>query len=763
MTRAENARDSRATTPRAGSALDTVISLLRGVHRTAKGWSAQCPAHDDRQNSLFLGVGREGRVLLKCFGGCTTAAIVTKIGLTMRDLFENGRRPCIQSARAGTGGGGNIPPISTATLQPQQSLDGLTLAQYADAKRLPMDFLRRLGLTDFKFPCQHSVRLPYFDAEGNEIAVRFRLALEGENRFRWKSGAKPCLYGLQRLGEARAAGYVVVCEGESDTQTLWLHGIPAIGLPGAASWREVWAGCFEGIAAIYVVIEADAGGEATLKWLASSSIRERVRLVRLKEAKDPSELHLSDPDRFQERLRQAIEESIPWAEEERRQAQERLQATWQKCEELAGEPRILDTFAAELASCGVAGEARVVKLLYLALTSRLLDQPVSVAVKGPSSGGKSHLIQQVLEFMPPSAYYALTAMSERALAYSEEPLQHRFLVLYEAAGLHGDFGAYLVRSLMSEGRVRYLTVEKTDQGLRPRMIEREGPTGLLITTTAVRLHRENETRLISVTVTDTQEQTRDVMLAQAEEDREPLDHEAWHAYQQWLEQTDNHVTIPYSHQLAKLIPPVALRLRRDFPAILSLIRAHALLHKASRERNQRGRIVASLDDYAAVRELVFDLVAEGVDATVPATVRETVETVSELAAESQDGVAVAAVARKLRLDKSSAWRRVRSAIDRGYLKNLETRKGHQARLVPDEPLPEDTEVLPSVESIQGCKVAEETEGIAIPPAPRGMEDRAEEWHEAYEERFAIKTVQGGLPADEAHRQTLECLEREFGI
>jgi nicotinamide riboside kinase len=64
---------------------------------------------------------------------------------------------------------------------------------------------------------------------------------------------------------------------------------------------------------------------------------------------------------------------------------------------------------------------------------------VSVAVKGPSSGGKSYLTERVLGFFPESAYYARTAMSERALAYSEEPLQHRFLVLYEAAGLYIDF------------------------------------------------------------------------------------------------------------------------------------------------------------------------------------------------------------------------------------------------------------------------------------------------------------------------------------
>ena len=80
---------------------------------------------------------------------------------------------------------------------------------------------------------------------------------------------------------------------------------------------------------------------------------------------------------------------------------------------------------------------------------------------------------------------------------------HRIIVLYEAAGLTGDFGTYLVRSLLSEGRICYETVEKTKDGLKARRIEREGPTGLITTTTAVGLHPENETRLLSVNVTDT--------------------------------------------------------------------------------------------------------------------------------------------------------------------------------------------------------------------------------------------------------------------
>ncbi len=60
------------------------------------------------------------------------------------------------------------------------------------------------------------------------------------------------------------------------------------------------------------------------------------------------------------------------------------------------------------------------------------------------------------------------------------------------------------------------------------------------------------------------------------------------------------------------------------------------------------------------------------------------------------------IAKKLELDRSSAWRRVRSAIERGYAKNLEDRKGRPARLVPGDPLPGTSRScrLPS-----GCRVA----------------------------------------------------------
>jgi hypothetical protein len=371
------------------------------------------------------------------------------------------------------------------------------------------------------------------------------------------------------------------------------------------------------------------------------------------------------------------------------------------------QPRILDYMAGELERGGLVGEQRAAKLVYLVLTSRLLQKPICSSIKGPSSAGKNCVASHVLRLFPATAYYRMTSMSPRLLAYSEEPLVHRILVLEEAAGLGDGIGAYLMRSLISEGRLRHETVTNTADGFKPLVLEREGPTGLLVTTTSVMLEPELETRMFSIPVTDTPAHTGAVLAAIAagaagQAQVTEVDPAPWHALQLWIEGGAREAVVPFAGALAAAIPPVAVRLRRDFVALLGLIQTHAILHQAQRDRDGEGRVVAKLDDYAAVHELIADLVATGVGASVPATVRETVAAVAELTARQQPriGVMLGQVAEYLKLDKSAASRRVAAAIKGGYLVNTEERKGRPACLEFGEPLPGEQEVLPSPAVLQ---------------------------------------------------------------
>jgi hypothetical protein len=343
--------------------------------------------------------------------------------------------------------------------------------------------------------------------------------------------------------------------------------------------------------------------------------------------------------------------------------------------DLITEPDILSRFGKSIETAGLVGETDNAKILYLSLTSRLFEKPVSVAIKGVSAGGKSFTAESVLKYFPASAFVARTGCSEKALYFSEERLRHRFLVIFEWAGAESDYLSYVIRTLLSENRLVYELVDKTEDGLQARVIEQEGPTGLLTTTTAAKLHPENETRLLSLSVTDTTRQTKAVMKTLAAGDkRSPIDHAPWQALQEWLAAGDCRVAVPFAEALAELIPPVAVRLRRDFAMLLSLIRAHALLHRGSRPKKD-GCPVATIDDYLAVRDLIADLYAEGVEATVPKVVRETVEAVRAHLAGGITSVSLSDLARRLGIDKNSAHHRVRKATRAGSFPTSRTRRG----------------------------------------------------------------------------------------
>lgn len=165
--------------------------------------------------------------------------------------------------------------------------------------------------------------------------------------------------------------------------------------------------------------------------------------------------------------------------------------------------------------------------------------------------------------------------------------------------------------------------------------------------------------------------------------------------------------------LASLVLPVAVRLRRDFGALLRLIEAHAILQQASRMGDPNGAIVADIDDYRLVRSLVVGIIRETLGQTVPTTVRETVEAVSTLTMAETNGVSAAQVGREIGIDPSAPYRRCAQAADLGYLRNLEDKPRRPGRYVSGEPLSDDIEVLPDPLLLAGTP-------ISAPPADVDM-------------------------------------------
>jgi hypothetical protein len=195
---------------------------------------------------------------------------------------------------------------------------GITLADIAEAKGLPIGLLQRHGWFDQKrYGKYHkpAVGIPYKNRDGENSWLRYRVALTGDKRFFWRKGDVGApLYNAEDARHLPDAGFVVIDGGETDTLTLLYHGFPAMGLPGEGNWNEEHhAHLVEGASTIFVIIEPDTGGEKVLRWLARSSIRERARLVFMRpETKDPNALYLADRENFKTAFQALLDVAVPF-------------------------------------------------------------------------------------------------------------------------------------------------------------------------------------------------------------------------------------------------------------------------------------------------------------------------------------------------------------------------------------------------------------------------------------------------------------------
>jgi hypothetical protein len=696
--------------------LARVLDRLHRVRRSGRGFVAACPSHDDRHPSLSVTEANDGKVLLRCFsGGCAFEQIVAALGLEPRDLFPAG-------SRGGRGEGGNSPrkPIEHSN-GPRV---GLTVQHYAAAKRLPADFLASVGVSECSYLGAHAVRMEYRDESGAVRAARFRLALEkaedGDHRFVWRKGNKAMPYGLWRLEAARKGGSVALVEGESDCQTLWFHRLPALGIPGAKTWREDWAHYLDGFSPIYVVDEGDSGGRSVHAWLSRSAIRDRVYLVRLpNHLNDPSGLYLDDPERFLERWQLALDHAIPWPELEAFERDRDATDARSAAEELLTAPDLLDQIGAVMRARGYAGDLSPPLLAYVAMTSRLLERPQNIAFVAQSSAGKNRAVDAAVELMPPHSVFIVSASSSRALIYTEETFSQRVVVVGEADSIPEEGpAASAVRSLAADNQMVYEVTEKDERTgkHRTRRIEKPGPTAF-ITTSTHPLGQQMGTRMLEVPIRDDPDQTREVILAHARNVMRPRDTDVdlspYLALQRWLELAgERRAYVPFAEALASLLPSRAVRMRRDSRQLFACVQAVALLHQEQRERAEDGSVLASLDDYAAVRLLLaptFDMVAA--DGLTPA-VRQTVEAVNP-----DEELTEADLARRLRLARSSVSYRVGRALAGGWLLNKASGKNQRPRLARGAPLPEESSALPTVGQVRAAFECSIGSPQGTPPSP----------------------------------------------
>ena len=347
--------------------------------------------------------------------------------------------------------------------------------------------------------------------------------------------------------------------------------------------------------------------------------------------------------------------------------------------------------------------------LMLAWASLRLDDPVSVLIQGPPSTGKSHLLETLMALWPPASYVFRSSLSPKALAYTSESLAHRAVILAEAVSLAtSDESGYLLRTLLSEGRIVHESVEKTASGLKAIKMEsikmeREGPTALFATTTR---HKLEEQLISRAWVLESKSDSTylntaldavafgDTEAPHADEIRNALTWLYWHG--------NPHVRIPepLMRAIRGLFPgkdPVELRV---FKRLLASIRASAFLHQLQRPRDANGAVLATPEDYRIARQALAAAFESATGDLTP-KMQETWQAVRNL--EGAEGATLSDIARALGIRKNAARERLKSLIAKGYVAQDKESKRYRTIEVPERGvwLPEQLHPEPGPEHLNG--------------------------------------------------------------
>lgn len=246
--------------------LEDVLRRLEGVKRSGGGYSARCPAHEDKNASLSVKQGDNGGIVLHCHAGCTPEQVVGALGLSMQDLFPDGDRPRLDRRQ------------EHRTRQP--------------AKPEPKEKPKREWVNGGK----PVARYAYTDAQGKELAAKRRKEYwdvypDGSKKrgkdLRWEHAIPAgVIVPPYRLPELLGADTVFLCEGEKDVDNLRAQGLAATCSPNGAGtgnkWRDTYTPYFAG-KTVYILQDNDEVGKKFAQYEAEklSPVAQEVKVLDL--------------------------------------------------------------------------------------------------------------------------------------------------------------------------------------------------------------------------------------------------------------------------------------------------------------------------------------------------------------------------------------------------------------------------------------------------------------------------------------------------
>lgn len=206
--------------------LNDILSKLEGVRGRDGKYMACCPCHRDSTPSLSVGMGKDGKIVLKCFAGCSTEDIVWSMNLQMKDLFAD---------------------VAPATAFPV----------YEEPQRKQSATEKPKKEAEYLYAGGQLKKIKYRRSDGSKYCTWLHKEADGS----WAKGRNNIAPGLYCCHQLDNAESLFIVEGEKDVENMAKAGMVAVSLPDGS--QSKWEAAYEKILSgkkIAILPDNDAPG-----------------------------------------------------------------------------------------------------------------------------------------------------------------------------------------------------------------------------------------------------------------------------------------------------------------------------------------------------------------------------------------------------------------------------------------------------------------------------------------------------------------------
>jgi DNA primase len=274
------------------------------------------------------------------------------------------------------------------------------------------------------------------------------------------------------------------------------------------------------------------------------------------------------------------------------------------------QPNLDQIIMEKLQQTGIIGEEKNALFLFLILLSHKMKRTLHAMVQGTSGSGKSHLISKIADTMyDQNKIKRFTRVTDKSFYnYGEYDLQNTGIILEDYDGLSQE-AEMAWRELQSNNKLSSSVSQKNEQTGEIHTGEKYvfGPIASLVATTKFRIYEDNESRVFTIAIDESEAQTERVLQYMAKKASKEITQEQEQEIQTELQNIVYQLN-PYQVQNPyRLELPKNVKHRRRLTQMLhDFIEQVTILFQYQRQKSNENTLITAVQDLEIAVDLMFN-------------------------------------------------------------------------------------------------------------------------------------------------------------